>query len=76
LLKLRQTTDQSIDFEDWHSAIAGSETTILPPGSHRSREVDELMALCDRLESALTTTQTETRRLLDAVLHQALAMTS
>jgi type I restriction enzyme, S subunit len=36
-------------------------------------KVDELMALCDRLEAQLTTTQTESRRLLEAVLHQALA---
>lgn len=35
--------------------------------------VDELMALCDRLESQLTTSQTESRRLLEAVLHEALA---
>ena len=35
-------------------------------------KVDELMALCDRLESQLTTTQTESRRLLEAVLHEAL----
>ena len=35
-------------------------------------KVDELMALCNRLEAQLTTTQTETRRLLEAVLHQAL----
>ena len=35
-------------------------------------KVDELMAVCDRLEAQLTTTQTESRRLLEAVLHQAL----
>jgi type I restriction enzyme, S subunit len=35
-------------------------------------KVDELMAVCDRLESQLTTAQTESRRLLDAVLHEAL----
>jgi hypothetical protein len=31
------------------------------------------MALCDRLEAQLTTTQTLSRRLLEATLHQALA---
>jgi len=36
-------------------------------------KVDELMALCDRLESQLTTAQTESRRLLEALLHEALA---
>jgi type I restriction enzyme S subunit len=36
-------------------------------------KVDELMALCDRLEAQFTTTQTESRRLLESVLHEALA---
>jgi type I restriction enzyme, S subunit len=36
-------------------------------------KVDELMALCDRLEVQLTTSQTESRRLLEATLHAALA---
>ncbi len=36
-------------------------------------KVDELMAVCDRLEAQLTTTQTDSRRLLEAVLHEALA---
>jgi hypothetical protein len=31
------------------------------------------MALCDRLETQLTTTQTESRRLLEAVLHETLS---
>jgi restriction endonuclease S subunit len=35
--------------------------------------VDKLMALCDRLEAQPTTARTECRRLLEAVLHQALA---
>jgi type I restriction enzyme S subunit len=38
--------------------------------------LDELMALCDRLEPQLTTAQTESRRLLEAVLHEALATTA
>jgi len=48
----------------------------LPPLAEQHRivaKVDELMALCDKLEAQLTTTQTESRRLLDAVLHEALA---
>jgi type I restriction enzyme S subunit len=36
-------------------------------------KVDELMAVCDQLEAQLTTTQTDSRRLLEAVLHEALA---
>ena len=47
----------------------------LPPLAEQHRivaKVDELMALCDRLEARLTTRQTESRRLLEAVLHDAL----
>ena len=36
-------------------------------------KVDELMMVCDQLEAQLTTTQTDSRRLLEAVLHEALA---
>jgi type I restriction enzyme S subunit len=35
--------------------------------------VDELMALCDQLEAQLTATETDSRRLLEAVLYEALA---
>jgi type I restriction enzyme S subunit len=48
----------------------------LPPLAEQHRivaKVDELMALCDQLEAQLTTTQTDSRRLLEAVLHEALA---
>ncbi|MBF0502797.1 MAG: restriction endonuclease subunit S [Candidatus Riflebacteria bacterium] len=48
----------------------------LPPLAeqhHIVAKVDELMALCDRLEVQLTTTRTESSRLLEAVLHEALA---
>ena len=48
----------------------------LPPLAEQHRivaKVDELMALCDRLEAQLTTTQTKSRRLLESTLHQALA---
>lgn len=47
----------------------------LPPLAEQQRivaKVDELMALCDKLEAQLTTTHTESRHLLDAVLHEAL----
>jgi type I restriction enzyme S subunit len=43
----------------------------LPPLAEQQRivaKVDELMALCDRLEAQLTTTQTESHRLLEATL--------
>ncbi|MHB1187985.1 restriction endonuclease subunit S [Thiobacillus sp.] len=48
----------------------------LPPLAEQYRivaRVDELMALCDQLEAQLTATQTDNRRLLEAVLHEALA---
>jgi type I restriction enzyme S subunit len=48
----------------------------LPPEAEQRRivaKVDELMALCDRLEAQLATAHSESRRLLEAVLHEALA---
>lgn len=47
----------------------------LPPLKEQHRifaKVDELMVLSDRLEAQLVARQTESRRLLEAVLHQAL----
>lgn len=47
----------------------------LPPLAEQRRivaKVDALMALCDRLETALTTTDTTRARLLEALLHEAL----
>jgi type I restriction enzyme S subunit len=47
----------------------------IPPLAEQRRIVakfDELMALCNRLEAQLAATQTESRRLLEAVLHEAL----
>ncbi len=47
----------------------------LPPLAEQHRivaKVDELMALCDQLEAQLNTTQTDSRRLLEAVLEAAL----
>jgi type I restriction enzyme, S subunit len=44
---------------------------FLPPLAEQHRivaKVDELMALCDQLEAQLTATQTDSRRLLEAVL--------
>jgi len=47
----------------------------LPPLAEQHRiiaRVDELMALCDQLEAQLTVTEADSRRLLEAVLHEAL----
>jgi type I restriction enzyme, S subunit len=47
----------------------------LPPTAEQHRivaKVDELMALCDRLEASLATVETTRQRLLEALLHEAL----
>ncbi len=47
----------------------------LPPLAEQSRivaKVDELMSLCDELEAHLTTAQSVSRHLLEALLHEAL----
>ena len=61
-----------------HLRVGGVETLLvaIPPIEEQRRivaKVDELMALCDRLEAQLTMAQTETSRLLESVLHHALA---
>ncbi|MBI3917746.1 MAG: restriction endonuclease subunit S [Betaproteobacteria bacterium] len=48
----------------------------IPPLAEQHRivaKVDELLALCARLEAQLTTSQTESRRFLEATLHEAVA---
>jgi type I restriction enzyme S subunit len=50
----------------------------LPPLSEQHRivaKVDELMGLCDQLEAHLTAAEADSRRLLEAVLHEALSST-
>jgi type I restriction enzyme S subunit len=47
----------------------------LPPLAEQERivsRVDELMAVCDKLQAQLTLTQTENSRLLESVLHHAI----
>jgi len=47
----------------------------LPPLAEQHRivaRVEELMALCDQLEAQLTATEADSRRLLEAMLHEAL----
>jgi type I restriction enzyme, S subunit len=47
----------------------------LPPLAEQDRivaKVDELLAMCDQLEAQLATTEVDSRRLLEAVLHEAL----
>lgn len=56
--------------------ILKAAVLLIPPLKEQSRivaKVDELMTLCDQLESALNFADTTRRRLLDALLHEALA---
>lgn len=56
--------------------MATGQVVPLPPLAEQHRivsKVDELMALCDRLEASLTATAATRRRLLDALLAEALA---
>jgi type I restriction enzyme, S subunit len=58
--------------------VGGIETLLVPlsPLPEQRRivaKVAELMALCDRLEVSLTATAATRRRLLDALLAEALA---
>jgi type I restriction enzyme S subunit len=59
--------------------ISGSKIypliVAIPPLAEQNRivaKVDELMALCDQLEAQLSTTRTDSRRLLESVLDAAL----
>lgn len=64
------TAQKNINLE-----ILNSVLIPLPPLVEQQRivaKVEELMTLCDRLETQLTTTQTESRRLLEAVLVEQL----
>lgn len=64
---------------NWGISASNLKSVIipLPPLAEQHRivaKVDELMDLCARLEAQLTTTQTESRRLFEAVLHEALVL--
>ncbi|MCW5799406.1 MAG: restriction endonuclease subunit S [Nitrospira sp.] len=65
------TAQKNINLE-----ILNSVLIPLPPLAEQQRiiaKVDELMALCDNLETQITTIHTDSRRLLEAVLHEAMA---
>jgi type I restriction enzyme S subunit len=57
-----------------NQAKMNSIPVALPPVAEQRRivaKVDELMALCDRLEASLAATEADSRRRLEAVLHEA-----
>ncbi len=74
--KLRKSERQSVRLELDQESIRPIRLTLLEGLTEQQRivaKVDELMALCDQLEAQFTTTQTESRPLLEAVLQEALA---
>lgn len=65
------TAQKNINLE-----ILSSVLIPLPPLVEQERivtKVDELMALCDQLEAQITITEIDSRRLLEAVVHEAVA---
>jgi type I restriction enzyme S subunit len=65
----------TVGLKNVNATELSSLTIPLPPLAEQHRivvKVDELMALCDRLEAQLTSTQIDTSRLLEAVLNHAL----
>lgn len=69
--------DKPIGMTVQHLRVGGVETLVvpLPPLAEQHRivaKVDELMALCDRLEASLAKGEQTRSRLLEAVLHNVL----
>jgi type I restriction enzyme S subunit len=78
-LLLRATNLKEKEDATAQPVISGSKiypiVVGLPPLAEQHRivaKVEELLALCDRLEAQLNTAQTESRRLLEALLQEAL----
>ena len=70
-----QSNLRGIAYKGLNLGILRSLPIPLPPIAEQHRivaKVDALMALCDRLEAALTTADTTRARLLEALLHEAL----
>ena len=84
LLLLRHAIREMAEGEHTHGLVMThinrgpflNHVVLAPPLAEQHRIVakaDELMALCDRLEVTLDATAVTRRRLLDALLHVALA---
>ena len=74
---INQEVDSVTASTHGHFAMSDYEQKpiAIPPLAEQHRivaKVDALMALCDRLEAALTTAETTRTRLLEALLHDAL----
>lgn len=73
--ELFRQVNQGMGQPNLNTPIIAGWFAPLPPLAEQHRivaKVDELMALCDQLETQLTTTQADSRRLLEAVLRDAL----
>lgn len=70
-----EASGTSLSMKNVSRSVIHALPVPLPPLAEQRRivaKVDELMALCDRLAAQLTISETESRRLLEAVLHEAL----
>jgi type I restriction enzyme S subunit len=77
-LLMDRVQDKPVGATVQHLRVGGVETLLvpLPPLAEQHRivtKVDELMALCDQLETQLASSEADSRRLLEAVLRDALA---
>ena len=66
-------------FKEVSGKIVSGIPFPLPPLAEQQRivaKVDELMALCDRLEAGLAATDTSRQRLLESLIHEALDETA
>jgi type I restriction enzyme, S subunit len=75
---MERVQDKPIGSTVQHLRVGGVETLLIPvpPRPEQQRIVakaDALMALCDQLEASLATASATRRRLLDALLQEALA---
>lgn len=71
-----QASGTSLSMQNVSRAVIYELPIPLPPVAEQHRivaKVDELMTLCDKLENQLTITETDSRRLLEAVLHETLS---
>jgi len=70
-----QASGTSLSMKNISRAAIYALLIPFPPLAEQHRivaKVDELMALCDQLEAQLATTEADSRRLLETVLHEAL----
>ncbi|HEY3053872.1 MAG TPA: restriction endonuclease subunit S [Thermoanaerobaculia bacterium] len=70
-----EASGTSLSMKNVSRAVIYGLLVPLPPAAEQRRivaKVDELIAICDRLEAQLSAAQTQRARLFEAVLHEAL----